>query len=64
MGRAARNACNSLPLKELSDELGVEATKKEALVERFAQPWPDDVQGTVREGCLEGLQESAGAARK
>ncbi len=61
--RAARNACNSLPLKELSDELGIETTNEEALADRFAQPWPDDVRATVREGCLEGLQESAAAGQ-
>ncbi len=56
---AARDACRSLPLRDIADEVGVEVRDEEALAERFAEPWPADLEETVKDGCLQGLQESA-----
>ncbi len=61
---AARDACSSLPLRNIADEVGIEVGNEEALAARFAEPWPADVEETVKDGCLEGLQESGEAGNQ
>ncbi len=52
---ADRSACGAIPLSQLANDLGVDIPEPQTIANRFAKPWPSELEDTVRSGCLAGL---------